>query len=156
MEQFAQIILIAAIAFIVGLIVGRLMPRQPPQKREIESFTGNTATQQELITYRADVQNHLDSTVTLFNQLLTNVEAMHSQLNSVNSKLGDGSTALRPLATVTQTVTDNTTSEAEPSPIQQPRDYVPKSSPNDVGTLAEGFGLRAKEAAQESTSPRID
>ncbi|MFP8967109.1 YhcB family protein [Pokkaliibacter sp. CJK22405] len=154
MEQIALLIIVAAVAFIVGLIIGRMIPRnnsEDSDNTQDYSDFSSPAPQQELVTYKADVQRHLDTTAELVNNLTSTYRALHAHLGDANQKLGDASTAISPLAEPKLTADDKPAAEEKYEPTQ-PRDYVPKTSPTEQGTLSEGYGLRAAQEKAAATA----
>lgn len=139
------LIMIAAIVFCVGGLVGAIVSRtlMPPEhKKELEQSL--QLTRQELSQYQQDVAQHFAETSKLVNSLTQSYRDVHEHLakgaiqltNSEISKkilaAGDGALGIE-----ADTINDMT-----PEP---PRDWAPKT-PGQTGTLSEEYGLREDES----------
>jgi uncharacterized membrane-anchored protein YhcB (DUF1043 family) len=157
--------LISVVTFFVGCIVGTvgclLVVRQVKSDSTIERQMREL--QEEFTAYRENVNQHFNQTAKLVNSLTENYIAVQKHLEdaaesfsqppksfeldtSNNTALTEAKQKFATLALQTPEPSGNDDASFGElnEAIEQPRDYAPKASPKDKGTLAEDFGLHEK------------
>lgn len=138
-------LIVAGLTFVVGLLVGmgldRLIRRDAARSRRLAQQVDQT--REEYTRYQAQVNEHFMETAQL-------VKRMNDAYQEVNQHLARGASRLcnddewqnslaleagsgKPRLKHTE---DLPTDDVEP-----PRDYAPKKSPDEQGTLAEDYGF---------------
>lgn len=160
MEHLIQPLVIAVIAFVIGILVGRSLGGRSAPTNTPPLMQDSTRLQQELISYRHSVETQLNTSVQLFNQLHANYSALQQQLHQASQELCDDPVKVAGIATPNQPAADSVNAEPEtPEFIDPPRDYAPKHKQDEPGTLTEGYGLKQKKKEEEDSSvvtPRAD
>lgn len=157
--------LISVITFIAGCVVGTvgclLVVRQVKSDSTIERQMREL--QEEFTAYRENVNQHFNQTAKLVNNLTENYLAVQKHLedaaesfsqppksfeldNSDVAALADNKPKFASLAlqTPSETSDDDASFGDVEATFQQPKDYAPKASPKEKGTLAEDYGLNER------------
>ncbi len=167
MEEVSSLWIVGTVATIVGGVIGLLIGRSSPAAQQKEALiTELNDTRRELEQYKADVGLHFERTAELVNEMTASYRKVHQHLAGGADLLG-GAVALKQLqpqpAGLEEQVTDEQAQTAQAIPaaeappespiatadsdndaLDAPRDYAPKLSEEDGGTLAEGYGLQKK------------
>jgi len=99
---------------------------------------------QEKKAYEDEVVEHFTDTARLLNQLTESYRDVHNHLARGASELCRGYSQVA-LERMDRKV-DPAEIPADLADIQPPKDYAPKSSPDDKGMLSEDFGLERKKS----------
>lgn len=141
-----NLILAAVVALIVGVIIGVLVGRtgQGANLRQRRTEQQIDELKNEYVRYQAQVNEHFMESAHLLRRF-------NDTYRDVNEHMARGANRLcndedwleelevdQPRARIEAKHSDT----AEP-----PRDYAPKTDPEDKGTLSEDFGLRNKQKA---------
>lgn len=143
MEQSLTPWLLPAIALLAGVAIGflaaRLLPNAAPSRtqRQLDEM------QQRFDSYQSEVVTHFNTTASLVKKLTQSYQEVQEHLSQGANRLAaDELTRQRLLAALN---TEETKAPRErltpPKSNEAPKDYAPKS-PNQPGTLDEGFGLK--------------
>lgn len=130
---------------VIGLILGRLVWGRGAQNRRVSQQLDDL--QNEYLRYQAQVNEHFMETAHRVRRMNDAYRDMHEHLANGASRLcsdGEWQDALDPAAFKQRL--DYTLEASEG--VQPPRDYAPKSDPEERGTLAEDYGL-----AEEKDKP---
>ncbi|MFK7732036.1 MAG: YhcB family protein [Pseudomonadales bacterium] len=153
MEQNVLLALIALGGLFLGLLIGILVGKKTGAgyKRGQQLEGRLASTEAELEAYKQSVQSHFSETAEAF-------QSLNSSYAFLQQKLAGGAQALcgeasGPLLHAPSVVPEESTSEVSELqtelPLEPPRDYAPKKSPDEKGMLTEEFGLEkpANDAA---------
>ncbi len=158
MDQTVLLALTALGGVIVGLIIGVLMGKRSSGGYQLSQQLENEleTSKQELDSYKDNVQQHFSETAEAFKSLNESYGNLHSKLAAGAGLLcTDQNNTLM----LDKPGSDNQGAE-EPSvnsqqtelPLQPPRDYAPKKSPDEKGVLTEEFGLKKKDSANDDAA----
>jgi len=139
--SLTTLLIIAAIAFTIGCLIGGITLRftspQEQQKRSLESKLQDT--EEQLKSYQQEVTDHFAQTAQLVNQLTQSYKDVHEHLASDALKLANVDISRQLLSSSdANQVLDETDLNHEQ--FQPPKDWAPKA-PGTEGTLSEGYGL---------------
>ncbi len=143
--------LITLTAFIIGVIVGAVVTwfylyqfHDASLKAELESNLEQT--HQQFDEYRSEVNAHFVKTSELVNNLTDSYKEVHEYLANSAMHLSN-------LEITRDMIEASNNDDIElKADIAAPKDYAPKKTPNEVGTLSEEFGLDKPE--QDVTEPK--
>ena len=143
---------IAALA--VGLALGWAIARASGNRniRQRRLAQQLDALQTEHTRYQAQVNEHFTETAELIRQLNDSYRDVHEHLAKGASKLCTESDARQELE---QARRDNQLAyqaQSDNEDVEPPRDYAPRNSDLDSGTLSEDFGLKEKAEREERAS----
>jgi uncharacterized membrane-anchored protein YhcB (DUF1043 family) len=147
-----QMVIGAAIGAILGILfgyfVGRRTAPSSEQTRELEQKL--EATLADGRRFEERVSEHFALSAEKFNQLTVQYREIHQHLASGAETLvreGAGK-AFAGLEAPSQEVP---AIESDEVVMEPPRDYAPKSSPDDPGVLNESFGIEREDAPPHSS-----
>ncbi len=151
-DQLIAALIGAVIGLVIGYVMGGRMAPGSQQTRELEDELQLAKASHERFEQR--VNAHFADTASKLNALTDNYRDVYAHIASGAADLctqegGADFTAL--------TAPENTASEAieaDSVVVEPPRDYAPKSSPDDPGVLNERFGLEGDESPPEERSNR--
>nr|WP_255471647.1 DUF1043 family protein [Endozoicomonas sp. OPT23] len=116
----------------------------------------------EFKDYQDNVSDHFNTTAHLINKLTDSYKDVYEHMatgadslcddDSVKNRLSD--TLISSGALLSGEIPKRRTERTKP--LEQPRDYAPKTAPDEKGTLAEDFGVengKDAEAPKEPVSP---
>jgi uncharacterized membrane-anchored protein YhcB (DUF1043 family) len=140
------LIAVAAIALIIGCILGALLTRTlSPQERRAKTMENQLKeSEQKLSEYQQEVTQHFADTAKLVNNLTQSYREVHEHLSSNALKLAnvDISRQLISSSGSDDKILGDTSINEED--FQPPKDWAPKV-PGTEGTLSESFGLGEDE-----------
>jgi len=138
------------VALLVGLGAGALFSRRMSadsrKQRELERSLDRLLQQQK--DYQHEVVEHFTDTSKLLNKLAESYRDVHNHLAAGASNLcdDDAGTIMRRIPDSSMT---ELAGEPDPTAVQAPLDYAPKTSPFETGVLNEEFGLDKQEPEAE-------
>lgn len=143
-----NLILIAGATLIIGLIAGVLIGRsgknsnlrQRRAEQQIDELRG------EYTRYQAQVNEHFMESAHLLRRFNDAYRDVNQHMAQAASRLSNDEEWLEELEKANgkaRLQSDGSTGDD----VEPPRDYAPKSRPEDKGTLAEDFGLSEKQKA---------
>ncbi len=159
MEDVNVLWFVGSLAFLAGLIGGALLyhllagPRSDRGKLEdqLKDLEG------EFKDYQDGVSDHFNTTAHLINKLTDSYKDVYEHMatgadslcedESVKNRLSD--TLISSGALLTGEIPKRRTERTKP--LEQPRDYAPKTAPDEKGMLAEDFGV---ENDKETETPK--
>jgi len=168
--------IIGIVTLAVGALFGYLFGRTNDSATKQQQLQDQLEkSQNELNEYKDQVNNHFEQTAALVNNLTESYKAVHKHLAEgsealcltehtpvelekapMQSRLADQTTDESDIPTVTDEVpaAEPETPEETIEAVEPPRDYAPKS-PDEEGTLSEGFGVKKdkKEDIPEEEIP---
>lgn len=151
-------ILAAVVALIIGFFLGRRMAPGSQETRELEGKLDEAKAHQE--RYETRVNAHFADTASKLNALTQNYRDVYEHLANGATDLcsQDGAAQFNALAApAAQEAPEDTVIEQESVVVEAPRDYAPKTSPDDPGVLNERFGLEdGEDKPPEEASKRED
>lgn len=151
-------IIAAVVALIIGFFLGRRMAPGSQETRELESKLDEAKAHQE--RYESRVNAHFADTASKLNALTQNYRDVYEHLASGASDLcsKDGAAQFTALAApeTEDTGDSDEVIEQESVVVEPPRDYAPKTSPDDPGVLNERFGLEGSEDTPPEESTKRD
>lgn len=149
-EGFNDLLLVGIIALLLGiglgLIVSRLFFKSPPQNRRVAQQMDEL--QNEYTRYQAQVNEHFMETAHRMRRLNDSYREMHEHLAHGATRLSSDAD-WQDLVTPPDLKLGLHRAATTDSDYEPPRDYAPKSGPQDKGTLAEDFGFSPEPAHDE-------
>jgi uncharacterized membrane-anchored protein YhcB (DUF1043 family) len=139
----------AAVGYFLHRFLPRLLGPSASPQRQLEAQLRDL--QEEHRHYRHAVTNHFGKTAELIGQLAHSYRDVHNHLARGAQDLCED-----PATVKLKVLPENAlTVESQPSPlIEPPRDYAPRSSPDDKGVLDEDFGLEKMRREHAPEPPR--
>ena len=146
----SEIIIVTGIALVIGMIAGALLHKTfhagSAKNRRLESQIDQLNDRHT--HYQAEVNSHFSKTAELLGKLNADYQKVFNHLAKGAERLGSD-TEFRTNVTSKleqnhRPATENKALLAETKYADPPRDYAPKSDPEDKGMLAEDFGLPSK------------
>ena len=143
-EGFSDLILVGIIALILGvglgLVVSRFFAKGQPQSRRMAQQMDEL--QNEYTRYQAQVNEHFMETAHRMRRLNDSYRDMHEHLAHGATRLSSESDWQEVIGPPETKLRLHRADASEPG-FEPPRDYAPKSGPQEKGTLAEDFGFAA-------------
>lgn len=165
MDSTATVWMIALLGFAAGIGFGALIyhfTRSDTGGKSQELANRLDDAQRTHQQYEEDVASHFVQTAELVNRLTESYRDVHAHLSEGAHSLCGNNEALRQQlesSLANRLITTEETPEAETAaadeqtetgvsvdPVEPPKDYAPKSSPAETGTLSEDFGIDRKRA----------
>ena len=154
MEEMNVIWFVGSLAFLGGMLAGallyHLLAGSRSERGKLQSQLDNL--QHDFKDYQDKVSDHFSTTAHLINKLTDSYRDVHEHMangaenlcedETVKNRLSDsllGSNAL--LSGGTKPIKRRT---ERPTPLEQPKDYAPKSASDEKGTLSEEFSVNTE------------
>lgn len=154
MYSLSILIAVAAVAVVVGCLIGALLGRSlSPQQQKAKALESQLAeTKEQLKDYQQEVTEHFAETAKLVNSLTQSYKDVHEHLATNALKLAnvDISRQLLSNSDSESTPADAASTNTSDENFEPPRDWAPKA-PGSEGTLSESYGL--KEEYSETNDP---
>ena len=141
MFSFEVLIMVSAIVFCVGGLLGAIISRTmfpPEQQKQLEESL-NTS-RQELEQYQREVAQHFADTAHLVNNLTQSYKNVHDHLAGGALKLTNPEITQQMLEAGDNSLGIDSSEELDKQNVEAPRDWAPKM-PGQTGTLSEEYGL---------------
>lgn len=139
-------LIIAAAAFVIGLIIGagilQLAGKSQRKSRELAKDIQNKES--EINDYRNEVEQHFTQTSKLLDDLANNYREIHNHLANGAENLCEKEPhqpIIKPLPELLEQEQADKSAPKLPESTEQPLDYAPKKSADAKGALSEDFGL---------------
>ncbi len=144
-----NLILAAIAALVVGIVIGVLVGRsgQGQTLRQRRAEQQIEELRSEFTRYQAQVNEHFMESAHLLRRF-------NDAYRDVNQHMARGANRLCNDEDLMEELAHETSSKRleevrDDAPAEPPRDYAPKTDPDDTGTLSEEFGLnKARNASQ--------
>ncbi len=153
MYSLTFLIICTAVGLLAGVGIGMLLSQRvtPSGQKRRAAERQLDELLQEKKAYEDEVVEHFTDTARLLNQLTESYRDVHNHLARGASELcrGYSQVALEKM----ERKVDLNDIPADLADIQPPKDYAPKSSPDDKGMLSEDFGLERKQGEGETRTP---
>lgn len=151
-EQIVAAIIGAVVGLFIGYMVGRRSAPGSEQMRDLEKEL--SAARSAKASLESKVDAHFSDTATKMNALTENYRGVYEHLASGAAELG-GKSASQAFAALTAPASADTSAiDNDSVMVEAPRDYAPKTSPDDPGVLNERFGLADEDTPPEEKSNR--
>ncbi len=140
------LILISAIVFCVGGLVGALISRSmfpPEQQKQLEESL--RTSREELDQYQREVAKHFADTAQLVHKLTESYKDVHDHLAKGALSLTNPEITQQMLAAGDKTLGIEVEDTLDNEKVEAPKDWAPKK-PGSAGTLSEEFGLEEDES----------
>jgi uncharacterized membrane-anchored protein YhcB (DUF1043 family) len=147
-EQIVAAVVGAVAGLIIGYIFGGRMAPGSQQSRELEKKLAEANRSREQFEQRVNM--HFADTAGKLNALTQNYREVYEHIASGAAALSSGKSnaaAKFDALQAPETPEEPAAIEADSVVVEPPRDYAPKTSPDDPGTLDENFGLKEGEEA---------
>lgn len=150
MEEMNVLWFIGSLAFLGGMLVGALLYHLlAGSKAECGKLQGQLdEMHHEFNDYQSKVSDHFSTTSHLINKLTDSYRNVHEHMasgaenlcedESVKNLLSDS--LLSSNALLSDKITKRRTERTKP--LEQPKDYAPKTQPDEKGTLSEAFSVK--------------
>ncbi|MEM1188746.1 MAG: YhcB family protein [Pseudomonadota bacterium] len=140
-EQVITVLIGAIIALFIGYFIGRRGAPGSAENRKLQSELDSL--RDERARYEQRVNTHFAETAGKLNALTENYREVYEQIAEGAAALCSSGSGARFDALAAPTSEDDTGDTIEGSSVQvePPRDYAPKSSPDEPGVLNERFGI---------------
>ena len=157
MEEMNVLWFVGSLAFLAGLLLGAFLYHllSGSKNRNGKLEVQLNEMQQEFKEYQDKVGDHFTTTAHLINKLTDTYRDVHEHMangaedlcedEEIRNRLSDallGSNAL-------MSGKINKRRNERTKPLEQPKDYAPKNSPDEKGVLAEDFGVEGPMPAKE-------
>lgn len=156
MEEISVLWFVGSLAFLGGILCGalvyHLLSGSKTRNGKLEGQLDEM--QQEFKEYQQQVGDHFTTSAHLINKLTDAYRDVHEHMangaenlcedEEVRTRLGDS--LLSSNALLSGKVIKRRNERAKPT--EQPKDYAPKVSPEERGTLAEEFGMSSGTKAE--------
>ncbi len=158
MENMNVLWFVGSLAFLAGILCGALVYHLLSGSKSRNGKLENQLDelQQEFKEYQERVGDHFTTSAHLVNKLTDTYRDVHEHLangaeglckdEEVRNRLGDSLLSSNALLSGKVHKRRN---ERTP-PLEQPKDYAPKSSPDEQGALAEEYGFSSEPAKEAS------
>ncbi len=136
---------VGILCFVAGLLLGalihRLMQSETAKNRRLVQQLDQLKEQHT--RYQAEVSEHFAKTADIYAKLNTNYRELLAHMANSAERLSDDVDFSRTLNLTgpSQRPVHVTEFEPDADDFEPPRDYAPKATPHDKGTLSEDFGL---------------
>ncbi len=156
MDLLATQWMIGLLGFAAGITVGALIYHFTRTDAGAGSHVAEELEQlrAENEEYQRNVARHFQRTAELVNNLTESYRDVHQHLSQGAQSLCSEDEALR--AQLEGSLANRLISQPEPTPaeaekildkaVEPPKDYAPKSAPDERGTLSEEYGLKKKKS----------
>lgn len=144
MSEIGSSFIIGLICFIAGLALGALIHRltssETAKNRRLVQQLDQLQAEHE--RYQADVSEHFEKSAELFGRINSTYRDLITHMAASSERLAENVEFKRNLNLAPPSRQSSTMDIDELEDIvEPPRDYAPKSKPEEKGTLAEDFGL---------------
>lgn len=138
-----NLILIAIAALVIGLVAGLLIGRSNTgsrlERRRVEQKIDELKS--EYTRYQAQVNEHFAETADLMHRFNDAYHDMNRHMSQGANRLSNDDEVLEEFEKTNNSARLEGKKTGSGSDVEMPRDYAPKTKPEDKGTLAEDFGL---------------
>ncbi|MCP5163001.1 MAG: YhcB family protein [Hahellaceae bacterium] len=137
-----------AIGLVLGVILAKALGNAPGKARRMERQFEDL--QDQHVRYQAQVSEHFMETSQIFKRLNEDYAAMYNHMAKGAQKLCEDDT-LGKLMIMGSEESNRALRDADQSEdvaemaVDTPRDYAPKSKPEEKGTLSEDYGFKLKD-----------
>lgn len=150
-EMIVPILIGAIVGLFIGYFFGRRSAPGSDENRDLQRKLEDL--QDERKRFEQRVNTHFADTAGKLNTLTENYREVYDQIASGAAELcsqskGPEFTALAAPAANTDS---GDTIEADSVVVEPPRDYAPKTSPDDPGVLNERFGMEGEDVPPDHT-----
>lgn len=163
MNDISTLWMIGVIAVLAGVVIGLVMARLNERSGGRDALQVELdETRSELEKYKQDVGVHFAQTAELVNRLTESYRDVHQHLSQSAQKLCDDETLVASLMAqeqrpvLAQPVKTESTDEQDDSTVEPPKDYAPRQTDDDTGTLSEQYGLKNKGKNAKDEEPPFD
>ncbi|WP_027706450.1 YhcB family protein [Zooshikella ganghwensis] len=150
MELTENLWLACSISFVIGSIIGAWLYRASTSGVERSQLEAKlSAMEKQMQKHQQNLDEHFNQTAQLFNRVtdaykdlqvhMANSAASLSQDPSASHQLSD---ALLASQTLSPEQPPESREKSDDTLLSPPKDYAPKSTPDEKGTLSEEFGLQ--------------
>ncbi|MGI0117343.1 YhcB family protein [Zooshikella sp. RANM57] len=148
MELTENLWLASCISFVIGSIIGAWLYRASTGGGERSQLEAKlSAMEKQMQKHQQELDEHFNQTAQLFNRVTDAYKDLQAHMANSAATLSQDPTASHQL---TDTLLASQTLSPEPEGREKsddtlltpPKDYAPKSAPDEKGTLSEEFGLQ--------------
>ena len=161
MEEMNVLWFVGSLIFLGGMLAGallnHLLPGSTSERGKLQNQLDEL--QNDFKDYQEKVSDHFGTTAHLINKLTDTYRDVHEHMangaetlcedESVKNRLSDALLSSNSLLSGNNTTTI-TRRSARPMPLQQPKDYATKTTPDEKGTLSEEFGVKNDDKSTQS------
>lgn len=148
MTDTGNLILIGLLCLAAGMILGALIHRglNGVNARNRRLAQQLDQLREEHTRYQAEVSAHFSKTAELFGKLNNNYRELLNHLAVTSERLADNPDFKRQLSLTPPGARHLESAELDgrEGELEPPRDYAPKSRPDEKGTLSEDFGIEPR------------
>jgi len=144
----ANLIVAAVVALVVGIVIGLMFGRsgQGASLRQRRAEQQVDELRSEFTRYQAQVNEHFMESAHLLRRFNDTYRDVNQHMARGANRLCNDEEWLAEL----QQDSSGRLGHTENAPSEPPRDYAPKTDPEDKGTLAEDFGLKPEGSKQSA------
>jgi uncharacterized membrane-anchored protein YhcB (DUF1043 family) len=142
----------AVVGLLIGYFTGRRLSPGSYETRQLEEQLADARSTQE--RYEQRVNEHFADTANKLNALTNNYREVYAHIASGASELCPKAENLNFSALAAPGNDGHDTIDADSVMVEAPRDYAPKTSPEDPGVLNERFGMDGSDVPPEDSSTR--
>ncbi len=150
MDQNLLLVMVGLGGVILGLVLGVILGKRSAagsqRSRQLEEEL--SAMRLDMDAYKQGVKQHFSETADAFKELNASYGKLHAKLATGAHSLCDDAAGLLPATSAIDLDTNPEEQDERQTelPLEPPRDYAPKKSPDEKGMLTEDFGLEKSAA----------
>ena len=140
-----------AVGIVIGIAFTRRLGADAIRAQQLEEKLESMSKSH--MEYRNNVSEHFNKTSELINQMTDSYKKVYGHLAVGAQDLCSDQVAEKLLPLQPDAMFENETVSSNQNQIEAPKDYAPKSNPDQVGTLSEGFGLKNTIESPNKNNP---
>ena len=140
-----------AVGIVIGIAFTRRLGTDAIRAQQLEEKLESMSKSH--MEYRNNVSEHFNKTSELINQMTDSYKKVYGHLAVGAQDLCSDQVAEKLLPLQPDAMFENETVSSNQNQIEAPKDYAPKSNPDQVGTLSEGFGLKNTGESPNKNNP---
>ena len=140
-----------AVGIVIGIAFTRRLGTDAIRVQQLEEKLESMSKSH--MEYRNNVSEHFDMTSELINQMTDSYKKVYGHLAVGAQDLCSDQVAEKLLPLQPDAMFENETVSSNQNQIEAPKDYAPKSNPDQIGTLSEGFGLMDTRGSKNKNNP---
>jgi uncharacterized membrane-anchored protein YhcB (DUF1043 family) len=139
-----------AVGVVIGVVFASRLNASPSRVQELENQIRSLKENQ--IEYKDSVSDHFSMTAELVQHMTESYREVYQHLATGAQDLCSTEVAGKLLPASSDAVFETNSSSQEASGLNPPKDYAAKQNPDQVGALAEDFGLEKPKPTHEEES----
>lgn len=144
-----------AVGIVIGVVFASRLNTSPSRVQELENQI--RSLKENEVEYKDSVSDHFSMTAELVQHMTESYREVYQHLATGAQDLCSTEVASKLLPASSDAVFDSNGNQAEEtSGLLPPKDYAAKQNPDQIGALAEDFGIdKPKSGSEEETSAPV-